>query len=668
MKNIKSKLLLQINLFFAIVMTAMLSVAFSDSQLIYNVFTPVAGLYTAFLVVYGKKSVIPSLLGITLTMLIGRMAFIEEAWFISLLIAVLFGFAIVLQMYLFAFLLNKRITKTQRINRDLSLKDLPYYLFVVGLVALLGAITQTGIGELFYPDVAFLKAFLYSFLGLAFGMGVFNGAVIFGYYNDVRIPNRKRELLFNSLYILVFIGFSVFIFVRPDSIAMLKDFGFIFLFLYILVGLFASYHMLVFNNLAYMLFYSIFVVFPNPQITFTDMLINVNLFLVIANLAPIIIKLIMGAYIKKSELVKESLNVINKIVASSELHFSKMKHVSIDPELFFRNFLADMFELGAAILPKADRGSCYINDGENLEFVQASGYDLKLLNDLKFISSVSKRELYGPTVVTNTDTEIAVENKELFPTYIEEYGVLKESVRFNLIFKGTITGEMSFDISEGSNESFTEEDLENYYTFYKLLEGNLGMGDLLYKNNKMINNIIISFVRTVGVFDEYTRIHSEEVADLSSKISDILDLDSEIRDITYYSSVVHDIGKISVSPDILNKQGKLTNAEYALVKDHTIHGYDILSQIDGLENIAKNIRHHHERWDGFGYPDGLKAEEIPFVSQIIGVCDAVSAMMNKRVYSRAKTIPEIIAELKSQRAKQFSPVVCDAMILLLSAK
>ena len=667
MKNIKSKSLIQVSLFFAIILTVFSSYAFSDYLLFSPIFTPVAGLYTAFLVVYGKKSLLPVMSAYFAAFLFGRVVILDELLVVSISITILFTIITLIEMIIFKYLLEKRF-KRKQIDGDIGLKDLPYYLIITVIVALVGATFKSLTVELFYSGSEYFTHLYKTFTGLLFGMWVFNGAVIFGYYSDVKLQKKKSMSITSVLYMLIFFAFTSFIFTSPDSRFMLTSFGFVFIFLYLIVGLFSSYHMLVYNNLVFIFLYSAYYATPIGHLSFKNLFLDVNLFLVIANLSPIIIKLILNAYDKKSQMVEKSLDVMKKIVTTSNKYFSNMEYVSFEPDVFFRRFLHEMYELGSTILPKVEMGSCYIIHEDNLEFIKATGYDIKLLNDLKFKSSTIHKTLFEPAITINCDDDSAVDNKERYPEYIEKYGKIIQSIRVNLVFKRNIIGGMSFDIAEGSDDKFNSEDLETYESFYKLLKGNLGMGLLLYKNNKMINDIIISFVRTVGVYDEYTRIHSEEVANLSRNIADILNLDSETADITYYAGVIHDIGKISISPNILNKEGKLTDEEYNIVKGHSAQGYDILIQIEGLKDIAKYIRHHHERWDGFGYPDNLKGDEIPFISQIIGVCDAVSAMMHKRVYSEAKTLDEIIDELIAQRGKQFSPVACDAMLSYLNQK
>jgi PAS domain S-box-containing protein len=121
--------------------------------------------------------------------------------------------------------------------------------------------------------------------------------------------------------------------------------------------------------------------------------------------------------------------------------------------------------------------------------------------------------------------------------------------------------------------------------------------------------------------------------------------------------LLHDIGKIGVPLDILNKPGKLTDEEWNYIKTHVHKGYQIAKSSKGLNEIADMILHHHERWDGKGYPDGLKEEETPLLSRIISVVDAFDAMVSNRSYRAAKSVDEAIAELERCSGTQFDPTL-----------
>jgi putative nucleotidyltransferase with HDIG domain len=162
------------------------------------------------------------------------------------------------------------------------------------------------------------------------------------------------------------------------------------------------------------------------------------------------------------------------------------------------------------------------------------------------------------------------------------------------------------------------------------------------------------------LFDEYTKGHSENVAELSMKLAS--EMDVEDTSAAYWAGMVHDIGKILVDRKVLNKKGKLSFNEYENIKMHPYWGYQVLNRSEELKDIAKYVLHHHERFDGMGYPEGLVADEIPIISQIITVVDSFHTMRSRRAYKEPMTIKETIQELKDQKGKQFSPEVVDTFI------
>ncbi len=130
-------------------------------------------------------------------------------------------------------------------------------------------------------------------------------------------------------------------------------------------------------------------------------------------------------------------------------------------------------------------------------------------------------------------------------------------------------------------------------------------------------------------------------------------------------SMLHDIGKVAVDDQILNKPEKLTSAEWEIVKKHSETGYRIAAASPELESVSRYILHHHERWDGTGYPHGLKGEEIPLLARILAFADAYDAMTAGRSYKRAMTKREAIAEIKKNVGKQFDPAIFKVFVEVL---
>jgi HD-GYP domain-containing protein (c-di-GMP phosphodiesterase class II) len=135
-----------------------------------------------------------------------------------------------------------------------------------------------------------------------------------------------------------------------------------------------------------------------------------------------------------------------------------------------------------------------------------------------------------------------------------------------------------------------------------------------------------------------------------------------------FGALLHDVGKIAVPKEIINKPGPLTDDEWLVIKAHTIEGQRMLDRVGGLlSDVGRIVRSSHEKWDGSGYPDGLRADEIPVESAIVACCDAFNAMTTDRSYRTAMSLEEAIEELEANAGKQFSPAVVDALLRVLRA-
>ena len=179
---------------------------------------------------------------------------------------------------------------------------------------------------------------------------------------------------------------------------------------------------------------------------------------------------------------------------------------------------------------------------------------------------------------------------------------------------------------------------------------------------------IEEFSQQVFYCDPYTSMHAEHVAELMGGLASQMSMSSDEISLAFIVGLIHDVGKIKIPNDILNKPGRLTEEEFKIMKEHAQHGADMLAIIEGAEAIVPVMRHHHERFDGKGYPTGLCGENIPLLSRMLAICDTFDAMTTNRCYRKPVTIVECIEEIKRCSGTQFDPIICEFFIEFLKER
>lgn len=176
---------------------------------------------------------------------------------------------------------------------------------------------------------------------------------------------------------------------------------------------------------------------------------------------------------------------------------------------------------------------------------------------------------------------------------------------------------------------------------------------------------IMTVANTVDAKDDYTKGHSMRVAAYSELLAQRLGwTDEEIQNI-YYVAMLHDVGKIGVPDAVLNKPFKLTDVEFRLIKGHTLMGAEILNDFKMFPNVSVGAKYHHERYDGKGYPEGLKGESIPLVARVIGLVDSYDAMTSNRVYRKRLSDEIVMQELQKGKGSQWDPDLVDIFVELI---
>ena len=207
---------------------------------------------------------------------------------------------------------------------------------------------------------------------------------------------------------------------------------------------------------------------------------------------------------------------------------------------------------------------------------------------------------------------------------------------------------------------FKKNRVEVYVSVLDELKKELNEGE-----NELLTSIK-TLISVINAKDKYTYGHCERVVMYSRIVADYLNLNTKDKQNLIYGAYMHDIGKINISEEVLNKKMPLNTEEWEILKSHPRNGLEIIKTIESLEEITPLILYHHEKYDGSGYPEGLKGEEIPFLTRILTVVDGFDAMTSNRPYNKRKSYDEGIIELRKFKGIQFDPEIVEVFIAALT--
>ncbi|MFN4219660.1 MAG: HD domain-containing phosphohydrolase, partial [bacterium] len=270
--------------------------------------------------------------------------------------------------------------------------------------------------------------------------------------------------------------------------------------------------------------------------------------------------------------------------------------------------------------------------------------------------------------VALTGKPLIVNDIDMIKDKIESEKNYKSSIVVPLKLKNDeIIGTLS--VSKISFYPFSEEDLKILYNLASVATISIEKARLYQNLNLYSEQLEESYINTIKSLakafearDKYNKGHMERVLKYGLAIASEIDPQLLNDEVLKLSLLFHDIGKIEVPDFILNKPAKLTPEEYEVIKRHPEAGEEILKSVKFLSEVAKIVKQHQERWDGKGYPLGLKGEEIHFYARIVALADAFDAMTSDRVYRKAMSLEEAVEEIKRNRGTQFDPLVVDAFL------
>lgn len=272
-----------------------------------------------------------------------------------------------------------------------------------------------------------------------------------------------------------------------------------------------------------------------------------------------------------------------------------------------------------------------------------------------------------PYVPAEVITEIARDEIPLLVSWNTPEGRLPADIRsfigVPVKIRDTVFGVLAV-VSTCETRRFSETDL--YYLSFMIHHAayqieNLALYENIYEN---LLSTLSAFVATVEARDAYTKAHSHRVTRMAVIMARHWGCTKEEIDVVDFAGRLHDIGKIGIRDDILLKSGPLTPAEYEIIKQHPLIGESIVGQLGLWDREKKIIRHHHERYDGTGYPDGLRGVEIPEIARILSIADAYDAMVSQRPYRCMVGHSDALAAIRDGSGSQFDPVFSELFLKL----
>ncbi|MEJ6950152.1 HD-GYP domain-containing protein [Natronospora cellulosivora (SeqCode)] len=351
-------------------------------------------------------------------------------------------------------------------------------------------------------------------------------------------------------------------------------------------------------------------------------------------------------------------NNLNNIIQMA----SKLSTAVFDDK---EEFLLELFYVAEKLIPEIDYGSVFIVENNQIKWLDAVGHDLSKIQKLDIDLSYFE-ELEELVYVKDLKKDkVKYPKNYLRDIMLSVKKPIKAFISVQLYVGDSLAGSLNYDIAKSSDANLSKQSLQTIRAFANLASAFMTIQNYKHIHEKFQREIILSMINILEIHDIYTKGHSENVAKISSLLARELGFSKEEVKNIEWAGLVHDIGKILVSKNILNKPGVLTAEEYQEIKRHTIWGYDVLTNSEELKDIATYVRHHHERWDGEGYPDGLKGEEIPLFARIITLADAWDTMRSDRVYRKKLSKEIALKEVIENSGKQFDPQVAKVAIKLI---
>lgn len=376
--------------------------------------------------------------------------------------------------------------------------------------------------------------------------------------------------------------------------------------------------------------------------------------------------------------LRDLANAFNKVTADLE---NKIKELE-----YSRNLTRELFQkIGHAITSaqkmeallaiivqstrkvlRSDVGfiAVYDHKDKKLRLKAYSGHQKDMVED----SELSDKEGAIGAVIRSSK---AVVVKNVNPVSGTPYG--KEKLHYNnllcapIISKNKIVGVVGI-ADQKDIEKIETEDLFLLESIASQIATSVENFELNKDMEENYYQTLLALARVIEAKDSYGEGHLERVKAYVEKMAEKLKLSDEARKILSGGAILHDLGKVGIQDSILKKEGELTKEEYEIIKQHSVIGENILKPLRSMSKLATLVRHHHELYDGTGYPDGLKGEEIPFLSRILTIVDIYDAISTARRYRKAMAKEDAMATLKGYGGTKLDPHLVEAFLDIVKSE
>jgi putative nucleotidyltransferase with HDIG domain len=382
---------------------------------------------------------------------------------------------------------------------------------------------------------------------------------------------------------------------------------------------------------------------------------------VAGQLAPAIENIILA---RKASSTREDLNINTVALARKVNALNSLVEVDrIILSTLDRDEMLFRVSVQIRQLIPADVGGVALMDPDtgDYRYIGGWGMEIKSRDILQTADWLGNPVLnYGkPLLRRNIEEEVILSP---FDKMLHETGV-RSDIYAPIMRKGKTVG--IFFLGCFRESAFSQEDVDTAVTFASRMGIALEHVRLIYDLDEMSVNIIHALASAIDAKSSWTKGHSERVSDYALAIAEKMGISKRDIERLRLAGLLHDIGKIGTYDTLLEKTGKLTEEEWELIKLHPVRGCEILEPITEFKDILPAVRHHHERWDGKGYPKGLRGEDIPLMARILCVADAFDTMTADRPYRPAIGLQNAIQELEYCSGTQFAPEVAEAFLGLI---